>query len=85
MFLVLMVGLLDGCNKKGESEDETIRIGGVYALTGKAATFGTWARNGVDLAVQGINSAGGINGRKIVHIVEDTQSEPKNAVRADAR
>ncbi len=80
--LIFFAGLLDGCGKKSDGEQATIRIGGVYALTGKAATFGTWARNGVDLAVSEINAAGGIDGRKIRHIVEDTQSDPKNAVSA---
>jgi len=80
--LVLSVTVAGGCGKGGGEGADTIRLGGVYALTGRAATFGTWAKNGADLAVAEINEAGGILGKKLAHIVEDTQSEPKNAVTA---
>lgn len=60
----------------------TIRIGGVYALTGEAASFGNWVKNGVDVAVEEINKSGGVNGKNIEVISEDTQSDPKRAVAA---
>jgi branched-chain amino acid transport system substrate-binding protein len=82
LVVLTLILVLPVVSCKNQTETTPIRIGGIYALTGKAATFGTWARNGVDLAVQEINAAGGINGRKIEHVVEDTQSETKNAVSA---
>jgi branched-chain amino acid transport system substrate-binding protein len=57
-----------------------VQIGGVYALTGKAASFGNEVKNGSDLAVGEINEGGGIKGRMIRVISEDTQSDAKTAV-----
>jgi branched-chain amino acid transport system substrate-binding protein len=43
---------------------------------------GQAARRGIELAVNEANSAGGINGRKIELIYEDTQGNASNAVSA---
>lgn len=59
---------------KSQQQIENIKIAGIYPITGKAATFGVWARNGAELAVEEINNAGGVNGTKLVHLVEDTQT-----------
>jgi len=65
----------------GNSPSE-IRIAGIYPLTGRAATFGIWARNGVVLAIEEINASGGINGAMITHLESDTQTDVKQAVTA---
>ena len=54
---------------------------GVYAaLTGPTATFGRGTREGVELAAEEINAAGGLlGGRKIRLIVEDDQGKPEEA------
>ena len=54
----------------------TIKIGGIYELSGAGASAGTNFKNGVVLAVKEINEAGGILGRKIEHSIADTQSNP---------
>jgi branched-chain amino acid transport system substrate-binding protein len=54
----------------------TIKIAGLYELSGAGATAGTNFRNGVEMAVKEINAAGGILGRKIEHSGADTQSNP---------
>lgn len=59
-----------------------IKVAGIYPLTGKAATFGQWAHNGVELAIDEINAAGGVNGVNLKHIVDDTQTDNKLAVSA---
>jgi branched-chain amino acid transport system substrate-binding protein len=59
-----------------------IKIGGVYALTGKGASFGKDVQRGVNLAVEEVNAAGGISGKTLVVAEEDTQSEAKHAVTA---
>jgi branched-chain amino acid transport system substrate-binding protein len=60
-------------------------IGGIYALTGKAASFGKEVKNGADLAADEVNRVGGVGGKKLVIQPEDTQSEPKYAVAAFER
>ncbi len=61
--------------------NEPIKIGYVGALTGKSSYIGTYIKNGLDLAVEEINAAGGINGRKLEVIYEDSKSETNEAVK----
>ena len=63
-----------------EKEPEVYKIGAVLPLTGSGAVWGQNAKKGIDLAVEEINSAGGIRGPKIDVIYEDSQTLPKFAV-----
>ena len=54
----------------------SIKIGGLYELSGAGASAGTNFKNGVDMAVKEINAAGGVLGKKIEHSISDTQSNP---------
>jgi len=57
-----------------------IKIGVAEALSGGAAQYGASIRNGFNLAVEEINAAGGINGDKIVLVVEDEQGKKEEAI-----
>jgi branched-chain amino acid transport system substrate-binding protein len=61
---------------------DTILIGEVGSLTGSEATFGTSTRDGVELAIQQINAAGGVKGKKLKAIVLDDQGKPEEAATA---
>ena len=65
-----------------QSTGDEIVIGEVGSLTGNDATFGTSTRDGVDLAVQQLNKAGGINGKKVRVVVLDDQGKPEEAATA---
>lgn len=54
----------------------TIKIAGLYELSGAGASAGTMFKNGVEMAVKEINAAGGILGKKIEHSISDTQTNP---------
>ena len=54
----------------------TVKLAGLYELSGAGASAGTNFKNGVELGVQEINAAGGILGKKIEHSISDTQSNP---------
>lgn len=58
----------------GRAQD--ILVGEYASLTGSEATFGVNSDNGVELAADEINKAGGVLGRKVKLIVEDDQSKP---------
>lgn len=60
--------------------DEPIYIGVSGPLTGQNARYGEQWKKGFDLALEEINSAGGINGRTVEYIFEDSQSDPKQSV-----
>lgn len=68
-----------GC-KKGD--DNTIKIGGIAPLSGAVAVYGVECTNGVNLAVEEINAAGGIKGKKIAYIAEDDEGDPAKSVNA---
>lgn len=62
---------------------EDIIVGSFASLTGTEATFGVNSNNGVQLAAEEINAAGGLlDGRKIRLIVEDDQSKPGQSISA---
>ena len=54
----------------------SIKIANIVELSGGGATAGTNFKNGVELAVKEINAAGGILGKKIESVSNDTQSNP---------
>jgi len=76
--VVLATALLAGCAGNKGSEDG-IRIGINYELSGKVATYGQSSVEGIELAIEEINKAGGINGKKIIPVKYDTKSEPAEA------
>ena len=55
---------------------DTIKIGEYASLTGKEASLGQSSHQGTVLAIENINAAGGVLGRKLELISEDTQSKP---------
>jgi branched-chain amino acid transport system substrate-binding protein len=60
--------------------DTEIVIGTHMDLSGPIKSWGIPASNGAKLAVEQINAAGGINGRKLRYILEDDAYDPKKAV-----
>ncbi len=66
---------------QGVSKDEIV-LGSIQDLSGPLAGYGKQARAGMQLRVDEINEQGGINGRKLKLIVEDSGYDPKKAVLA---
>src|SRR5437588_541632 len=52
-----------------------IKVGEFASLTGGSASFGQSSHKGTVLAIEEINSAGGLLGKKLVLITEDDQSQ----------
>ncbi|MCL6512117.1 MAG: ABC transporter substrate-binding protein [Anaerolineae bacterium] len=59
---------------------EPIYIGVSGPLTGPNARYGVQWKKGFDLALEAINGKGGVRGRKLEYIFEDSQSDPKQSV-----
>jgi len=78
VFVLLSATFLmtSGCNK---SNNDEILIGQFGSLTGTEATFGISSDNGLKLAVEEINSTGGVLGKKIKLITYDDQGKPSEA------
>src|SRR5437868_7196959 len=93
-FLTITLAVaLGGCPPKNESaagggggnaaaSGGDILIGEYGSLTGGQATFGQSTHNAIMMAMDEINSAGGVNGRKIKVLTEDDQSKQEEAANA---
>ncbi|MFN8439431.1 MAG: ABC transporter substrate-binding protein [Caldilineaceae bacterium] len=86
LLLIAVAALLAACvapvapaAQSGATTD-SIYIGVSGPLTGQNARYGEQWKKGFDLALDEINGAGGINGRKLEYIFEDSQSDPKQSV-----
>src|SRR6266581_9615708 len=78
------MSLASGLASPAIAANDPIKIGYLPALTGPSSSTGVGINRGTELAVNEINAAGGIDGRKIELIVRDTQSDPTKAVNAVA-
>lgn len=64
------------------AQGETFRIGALNPVTGAGSPYGAGMQRMIGAAVEAINSAGGVNGRRIEVFSEDTQTSPQAAVLA---
>src|SRR5215813_1065831 len=77
---VLAAGLFaavfgEGCKTKTDD----IPVGAYLSLSGSESTFGTDTKDGIELALQQVNGAGGIKGKKVRVVYEDDKSTPQEA------
>jgi branched-chain amino acid transport system substrate-binding protein len=75
------IALSAGAQQQGVTSD-TVTIGAHGPITGPAAYIGLAGRDGMLLAIKEINTAGGVNGRKIVAVFEDDGHSPTKALAA---
>jgi branched-chain amino acid transport system substrate-binding protein len=62
------------------SQDNPIRIGAIYGFTGVASVWSDQARRGIELARDEVNQSGGINGKKLEVLFEDSGTSAQKAV-----
>ena len=77
MFVVAACGSSGGGSSGGSGNSysgKTIQLGAVLSITGAGGVYGPQSRDGMQLAVDQINKAGGVNGAQINLTVEDDQS-----------
>lgn len=77
LILFLLLSFL-GCDRS----EEKIKFGAIIPLTGESAFWGKNIQQGVNLAAEEINNSGGILGKEIEVIYEDTQGLPTQATSA---
>lgn len=77
---VLLAVILSGCHEPGHgTDDDQLVIGSVLPMTGGLSPYGPSARNAVDLAVDHVNDAGGVNGQDVRHVAEDSETTEEGA------
>lgn len=86
--VVMSTTMIMGCSETAKVNSgsagggDTIKLGGVFPLTGDVPALGAAMENGAKLAIKEINDAGGINGKKLEFIVEDDQDQAATAPNA---
>lgn len=74
----VIASLLSACQPAGNSGDK-VRIGVFMSTTGSTANFGISSVNGIKMAADEINAAGGINGKQVELLVQDDRSDASEA------
>jgi len=78
ILIIFSLTLSSGCAKR----EKVIKIGAILPLTGEAAKYGQSAKRGLGLALEEINTSGGVGGKKLSLIYEDSKANPKEGVNA---
>lgn len=83
LLLITALFTVFACERRGGGtsggDSGPILVGYYGDLSGRTSSFGQSTKNGVEMAADEINKAGGINGRQIKIITEDDQGEPNKA------
>ena len=83
--LIMVIGSFTACGGKKDAGEgdaaaaKEVKIGLNYELSGALATYGKASVDGITMAFDEINAAGGINGMKIVPVILDNKSDPAEA------
>lgn len=79
--LATMMLVVTGCSNSGTTagDSEGIKIGVLYATTGPFAISEKPMLNAVKMAIEEINAAGGVKGKKLIPVYEDYASDPAKA------
>ena len=79
--VILVCALIAGVGVGCKAKAGVVNLGGIFPMTGASATFGTSSKNGVDMAVEEFNTAGGamVGGVKttVNYINEDDTGLPE--------
>jgi len=62
-------------------KDTPLKLGAQLCMTGGLAPNGVWGSRAVEAAVKKINQAGGIKGRKVEYVLEDTETNVQTGIR----
>lgn len=77
----MLVGF-SACGSNSAENSDTIKIGVNYELSGDVATYGQSCTKGVEMAINEVNEAGGINGKKVEIVKIDNKSDNNEAMSA---
>jgi branched-chain amino acid transport system substrate-binding protein len=90
--ILLVMSLLIGCGNdavengaNNNTDKEGIKVGINYELTGGVASYGQSSVDGILMAFDEINEAGGIDGKEIIPVVIDNKSESSEATSVATR
>jgi branched-chain amino acid transport system substrate-binding protein len=76
--VAMLLVVLGSC----QNRQDVVRIGAILPLTGGAAPYAVSMKRGIDLAVEEVNASGGISGRRLEIVYEDSKGDAKTGVSA---
>lgn len=79
VLLVLTMVFLSACGSSDSANSSKIYIASANPMTGDSAQFGDMKVKAIQLAIDEVNAAGGINGKQVELIVGDDTGNPKEA------
>jgi branched-chain amino acid transport system substrate-binding protein len=77
--VILTMAVFVSCSQSTSTNSDTIKIGINYELSGGVASYGQSSVEGIELAIEEINKAGGINGKQIEAVKYDNKSDEAQA------
>jgi branched-chain amino acid transport system substrate-binding protein len=83
--LILCLALASSCSRQESEGRSTVKIGFFGDLSGPTFNYGESAKNGVLMAADEINQAGGINGQQIDVVFEDDKGSPELAAQVTGK
>jgi branched-chain amino acid transport system substrate-binding protein len=75
IILIILISIGVIILKSNNIKEETVKIGALLYLTGSGAEWGENSLNGINLAIKEINERGGLLGKKIELIIEDSNED----------
>src|SRR2546426_225178 len=78
--LLSAVALISGACASSTGSGGDIVVGATIPLSGSTASYGAIMKDGMELAINEINDAGGVDGRKLVGRYVDSQGNPSVSV-----
>jgi len=73
--ILMVLSLFTACGQKSD----TVKVGINMELSGSVATYGEDTVKGIDLAIEQVNAAGGINGKQVEVVKYDNKSDAAEA------
>lgn len=82
---ILVLALISSAcstNSGGNSSNSSLTVGELFSMSGRGASYGQWISAGAKVGVHEVNAHGGVMGHMLVESLQDTQSDPVDAVPA---
>ena len=86
LMLCGLIAMATGCGKHTQDQQpgtrpaQTVSIGAILPLTGNASVLGAYVQQGIQVAANEVNAAGGINGRMLKVVMGDSKNDPKEGL-----
>ncbi len=85
LFFLALLACVPVTNAETPDKPAPFTIGAILPLTGPLASVGAGSRKGIEMAVDSLNAAGGISGRLVEVLYEDSMGDPKAGLAAFMR